>query len=123
MELIMQTLQDIEQIADRLTAQLFDSSIHNKSVNVDAAIKELADEYKDDADMIQDTILDTSFIDADQFWGTFKAMITASAFSMNTKLDDKFRKQQALSAEAFMKSLTLDVMTAIEKRAEWQVLK
>jgi hypothetical protein len=123
MELIMQTLHEIEQIADRLTVQLFDSSIHNKSVNVDAAIKDLADEYKDDAEMIQDTILDTSFIDADQFWGTFKAMITASAFSMNTKLDDKFRKQQALSAEAFMKSLTLDVMTAIEKRAEWQVLK
>ena len=119
----MQTLQDIEQIADRLTAQLFDSSIHNKSVDVDAAIKDLADEYKDDADMIWDTVLDASFLDGNQFIQTFKAMVTSCAFSMNVSFDDKFRKQQALSAEAFMKSLTLDVMTAIEKRAEWQVLK
>lgn len=109
----MQTQQQIEQIADRLTAQLFDSSIHNRdnTKQVADAIAELTDDYMDDAEMICDTVLDASFIDAEQFWNTLRAMVNAHALG----------NEQAMTT--FAKSISIEVMDAVDKRAEWQVTK
>lgn len=121
----MQTLHDIEQIADRLTAQLFDSSIHNRdnTNQIQSAIKELTDDYMDDAEIIWDTIIDTSFVNGNEFIETFKAWFTAMDFSNNEKLNEEFRQQQAKAASVFGKSLYQQVKYGIEKRAEWSVLK
>ena len=101
----------IEQIADRLTSQLFDSSIHNKAGVTKEDIRELADDYMDDEEIICDIVLDGSFIDADQFWNTLRAMVNAHALG----------NEQAMTT--FAKSISLEVMCAVEKRAEWKLTK
>lgn len=109
----MQTQQQIEQMADKLTSQLFDSSIHNRdnSKQIADSIAELTDDYMDDTEIICDTVLDASFIDAEQFWNTLRAMVNAHALG----------NEQAMTT--FAKSISIEVITAVAKRAEWMVLK
>jgi len=109
----MQTQLNIEQIADSLTAQLFDKSSHTRdnTKQVTEAIAELTDDYMDDAEIICDTVLDASFIDAEQFWNTLRAMVNAHALG----------NEQSMTT--FAKSISLSVMDAVAKRAEWMVTK
>lgn len=83
----------------------------NSSVNIESHISELTDEYMDDTDIITDTVLDGSFIDCGQFWNTLRAMINAQQLG----------NEQAMAT--FAKSLSLDVICAIAKRAEWEATK
>ena len=108
----MQSLFEIAQISDEAFRR--EMSAHTSFDNtkqVQEAIAELTDDYMDDAEMICDTVLDTSFIDGEQFWTTFKAMVNAYALGNEA------------SMSVFAKSLSLEVMTGVQKRAEWQVTK
>lgn len=108
----MQSLFEIAQISDEAFRR--EMSVHTSRDNtkqVQDAIADLTDDYMDDAEMICDTVLDTSFIDGEQFWTTFKAMVNAYALGNEASMN------------VFAKSLALDVMTGVQKRAEWQVLK
>jgi hypothetical protein len=120
----MQSLFEIAQISDEAFRR--EMSVHTSMDNtkqVQDAIAELTDDYMDDADVIWDTILDTSFVKGDEFIKTFKAWFTAMDFSNNEKLNNEFRQQQTKAASVFGKSLYQQVKYGIEKRAEWQVLK
>jgi methylphosphotriester-DNA--protein-cysteine methyltransferase len=108
----MQSLFEIAQISDEAFRR--EMSVHTSMDNtkqVQDAIAELTDDYMDDAEMICDTILDTSFIDGNQFWTTFKAMV--NAYALNNEA----------SMNLFAKRLSLEVIAAVQKRAEWKVTK
>jgi hypothetical protein len=107
----MQSLFEIAQISDEAFRREMSVNTSHDSGNVESSIAELTDDYMDDAEMICDTILDTSFIDGNQFWATFKAMVNAYAL-----------KDEA-SMNLFAKSLSLEVIAGVQKRAEWQVTK
>jgi hypothetical protein len=108
----MQSLFEVAQISDEAFRR--EMSVHtsrDNSKQIENQIAELTNEYMDDAEMICDTILDASFLDAEQFWATFKAMVNAYALGNEA------------SMSVFAKSISLEVMAAIQKRAEWTITK
>jgi len=107
----MQTLHDIEQIADRLTAKLFDSSIHNKSINVDEAVKELAEEYLDDEEQIFEVLISEEFVDFEAAQSTLRALVCAYKYGRDESL------------VTFAKSLAQQILDGVDKKAEWMVTK
>jgi hypothetical protein len=102
----MQTQYDIEQIADRLTSQLFDSSIHNRTYDHKERVAELAEEYMDDDDILWDTVIDESLFDSDAFTATLRAMTNAYALGRESDMS------------VFAKSIAQSVLEAVQKRAE-----
>lgn len=105
----MQTQMQIEQMADRLTSSLFDSSIHNCSRDSKADIKERASDILDDTDRLMEVVLESSFVDFYQFSNTFRAMVNAHISGND------------LSMMAFAKSLCLDIQVGVEERAAWEL--
>jgi hypothetical protein len=103
---------DFNQLTDASIA--LDTNRHYArmdSGNIEERIEELKDEYMDDTDIITDTILDGSFIDCGQFWNTFRSMVNAQQLGNEKAMTD------------FAKSLSLDVICAIAKRAEHEATK
>jgi len=103
----MESLFEIGQMSDETFKQAMSRHTSGDS-KVESDIAELTDDYMDDAEIICDTVLDGSFMDCEQFWTTFKAMVNAYALGNEA------------SMSVFAKSISLEVMIAIQKRAEWK---
>lgn len=104
----MQTLEQIAQIADGFYDRLYD---RNTSSNLDARIEAIKDDTIEDEDVIQELVMDGSFIDAEQFWVTIRALANANMM----------KNENAVNALA--KSLALDIEVMVGKYAEWKAAR
>lgn len=105
----MQTLQDVERIADRLTSQLFDKSIHNQAGYSQNEISELADEYLDDDDQVWDVLISEEW--AGEVQSTIRAMVNAYLLKNDASFD------------AFARSIAQSIIDGANKKAEWMLTK